>query len=110
MFRGASEILRIDGGCGWGPQLYRTTVAMALLFVPLLAELDIECVVDLIRSMYTMTDKREMTLRRLIAALSPQHQYSLRILAYQNQLDQPSFLGQNILAIFNGRHLDYPEY
>ncbi len=107
MFRRASVILRNDGGCGFGPQLYRTIVAMALLFVPLLAELDIEYVVDLIEAMYTMTEKREMTLRRLLAVLQPQHQYSIRVLAYQTQNEHPTFLAQNILAIFDGKPLDY---
>ncbi|PVH83635.1 hypothetical protein DL98DRAFT_529334 [Cadophora sp. DSE1049] len=112
LFRRAGNILREDGGCSFGVELYGTILNCARVFVAFIAyveatyqqhSFDYTC--HLIESLFTMTDKDEQTLRMILLAIPVPYRYALAVAASQHWLSEGTFVMQNIAALLTGAQL-----
>ncbi|KAH7417982.1 hypothetical protein BKA64DRAFT_184880 [Cadophora sp. MPI-SDFR-AT-0126] len=112
LFRRAGNILRDDGGCSSGVELYWTIVNYARAFVAFIVHVEasyqqhsFDYTCHLIESLFFMTDKDEQTLRTILLAIPVQYHYALAVAASQHWLTEGTFVMQNIAALLTGSQL-----
>lgn len=104
VFGRTGKILHKVMGCGFSPELWDAILTSATRFLPLCALVDVECAFKIIRALYEMTDKGDVTLMRLIGSMPLQDQAGL--LLFVRSL-QPGFLTHNIEAAIMGGPFAY---
>lgn len=99
LFDRVCELLGTNGGNGYGQGMYMEVVEMARLFTPILAQIDMLGMYQLLESMYKMTGRNDMTLQRMLFALALNQQDEIFNIAVYDFQTRQSFISNHIIQI-----------